>query len=80
MKCVLGIFLSALSLASALPNLVDLANSNNATTLTKFVDAAGLTDVLREQGIVEFNFYPADTYMYLKHLNVFFTLLFQFFS
>ena len=52
MKCVLGIFLSVVALTSAtLQNSIDLANNNNATSFTKFVDAAGLTDILREQGM-----------------------------
>ncbi|XP_060070233.1 transforming growth factor-beta-induced protein ig-h3-like [Ylistrum balloti] len=45
------VFLSILSLAAAtLPNLVDLANANNATTLTQFLATAGLDDVIRDQG------------------------------
>ena len=52
MKYVLGIFLSVVALTSAtLQNSIDLANNNNATSFTKFVDAAGLTDILREQGM-----------------------------
>ncbi|OWF45720.1 periostin-like isoform X2 [Mizuhopecten yessoensis] len=45
------VLLSVLSLAAAtLPNLVDLANANNATTLTQFLATAGLADVIRDQG------------------------------
>ncbi|XP_033742177.1 periostin-like [Pecten maximus] len=45
------ILLSVLSLAAAtLPNLVDLASANNATTLTQFLATAGLADVIRDQG------------------------------
>jgi hypothetical protein len=52
MKYVLGIFLSVVALTSAtLQNSIDLANNHNATSFAKFVDAAGLTDILREQGM-----------------------------
>ncbi|VDI27966.1 Hypothetical predicted protein [Mytilus galloprovincialis] len=49
MKCLL-VLLPFICLASASENLVDCANAANLTTFTSFVNSAGLTDVLREQG------------------------------
>lgn len=42
-----------LAVSTAYPNLVDLANANNATTLVGLLNSAGLADILKDpsQGI-----------------------------